>query len=134
MSADGHIVIHYNETYVKTNRNSVLTGHLEFQANVSDMKTGTDERIHISIPPHSTEIPINRTSGMSIDKKAVEIDSANGIVKYTVTVNSDKGTYGPVIVEDRMLSDSLTLDQGQGVHRHPQRRRHRTAGRGRECT
>ncbi|WP_428886592.1 hypothetical protein AB4915_09915 [Bifidobacterium dentium] len=78
------------------------------------MKTGTDERIHISIPPHSTEIPINRTSGMSIDKKAVEIDSANGIVKYTATVNSDKGTYGPVIVEDRMLSDSLTLDQGKG--------------------
>ena len=114
VSADGHIVIHYNETYVKTNRNSVLTGHLEFQANVSDMKTSTDERIHISIPPHSTEIPINRTSGMSIDKKAVEIDSANGIVKYTATVNSDKGTYGPVIVEDRMLSDSLTLDQGKG--------------------
>lgn len=115
---NGKISITFNEEYAKKNETGDFLGWLSFDGAAKDVETNnqgntkiefkTGVEINVSIQDN-----VNRKGDINVSKGASVIDYENGIVKYTVTISSQDGTWDNVTLHDVMTN--IQLDTSKNI-------------------
>lgn len=115
---NGKISITFNEEYAKKNETGDFLGWLSFDGAAKDVETNnqgntkiefkTGVEINVSIQDN-----VNRKGDINVSKEASVIDYENGIVKYTVTISSQDGTWDNVTLHDVMTN--IQLDTSKNI-------------------
>ena len=114
ISSDGKIKLTFNEEYIEKNKNSEITGTLNYNFGLADLVKEYEKEI--SIPYADTlkidDIVYHNDADMEATKTA-SADNDKETVTYTITIESANGTFDVVNLSDVM--ENVLIDNNTNI-------------------
>lgn len=114
ISSDGKIKLTFNEEYIEKNKNSEITGTLNYNFGLADLVKEYEKEI--SIPYADTlkidDIVYHNYADMEATKTA-SVDNDKETVTYTITIESANGTFDVVNLSDVM--ENVLIDNNTNI-------------------
>ena len=122
---DGKVTIVFEDSYVEKNSNGQpIDGTVKVEGHLKNNGSGDSSKITIHFND-KISVDVNVKKDVQRDghiqvAKVAEKQADSKLIKYTMTVSSEKGTYGPVVVTDNMAGSmyhsGLTVVDQNGNH------------------
>lgn len=107
ISEDGTITPVFDEFEVAINQNAPIShGYVRFESSVDQVNGGKGGSFRFN-DKNTVTVKVSQSSDLTVSKKSSNPDPKTGLVKYTVEVNSSKGTAEDVVLNDVMTDNSL---------------------------